>query len=384
MTRVTRAIRSIAGRYLPRSSFYEGSGGTVWFAGHAPRGSSIAAHFSGDDATPGANGRIWRGRIPDQVLATASSGGLAVVSVSNPDLLLSESMHRAVAVPAMVDMHTNLPTDVETLRDQLRTSTTKEDFRRIRKADFTYRVSSDPDAIREFHTRHYTPLVERQYPEDGTIRSVEGMLEGLELGAEVVCADIDGEWVAGIYNTARDEVYSLQDLGIRDADDDVRNKRVVAALIVRSLERAVELGYDQATLGRSLPFLGKGSVWFKAKWGGIATRDPRTRDLHMFMDLRHEPVRRMLSSSPVIHTEGHSLVTSKWLEPGEKALRATVRDAGRFPGISRWYIFAEPETLETAGAELSGGDRTVPVPVPLNGKDPLWLGETLPDIAPPG
>ena len=66
-------------------------------------------------------------------------------------------------------------------------------------------------------------------------------------------------------------------LGIRDADDAVRQKRVVAALIVRSLERAVELGRDRASLGRSLPFLGKGPVWFKAKWGGILTATPPPR-----------------------------------------------------------------------------------------------------------
>ena len=86
-------------------------------------------------------------------------------------------------------------------------------------------------------------------------------MDRLNRGGELVCADIDGAWVAGMFNLANPESYDLGSLGIRDADDAVRQKRVVAALIVRSLEQAVELGRGQATLGRSLPFLGKGPVW---------------------------------------------------------------------------------------------------------------------------
>jgi hypothetical protein len=98
----------------------------------------------------------------------------------------------------------------------------------------------------------------------------------------------------------------------------------------------------------------------------------------MFMDLRHDAVRRMLSESPIIHTEGEELVVSAWLEPGDKPLQATVRDAGRFPGISRWYVLAEPETLNSGALELSASERIVPVPVTPTGDHPIWLGEVLP------
>ncbi|MEX1037352.1 MAG: GNAT family N-acetyltransferase [Acidimicrobiia bacterium] len=278
----------------------------------------------------------------------------------------------------MVDIHTELPDDIETLREQLLTSTTREDFRRIRKANFSYRVTTDLEAIREFHARHYAPLVAQQHPEDGRIASMRKMLGDLDHGGELVCADIDGHWVAGILNIAHDDRYALKNLGIRDADNSVRQKRVVAALIVRSLERAVELGQDRATLGRSLPFLGKGPVWFKAKWNGTVTRDPAMRDLHFFMDLRHDAVRTLLAASPVIHSEGNELVASTWLEPGEKPLQATVRDAGRFPGISRWYVLADSETLSAGSEQLASTDRVVPVSVSSGGSHPLWLGEVLP------
>jgi hypothetical protein len=317
-----------------------------------------------------------RGQLPRRIAEVADAGGLPILGLPGPDPWFDELLQRAIAVPTLVDIHRDLPADVDTLRGQLLTSTTREDFRRIRRANLSYRVTSDPDVIREFHARHYTPLVEHQFPEDGRVGLLKNMLRQ---GGELVCADIDGEWVAAIFNIPHEESYALTALGIRDADEAVRQKRVAAALIVRSLERAVELGRDGATLGRSLPFLGKGPVWFKAKWGGILTRGSNSRVMHMFVDLRQATVRRMLSTNPVIHAEGDALVASTWLEPGDEFLQITVREAGRYAGISRWYVLALPETLAAGAAELSGSDWIVPVPVNPNEDQPLWLGEVLTD-----
>ncbi|HSF87682.1 MAG TPA: GNAT family N-acetyltransferase [Acidimicrobiia bacterium] len=379
MSRISTVARSALRRHILRSAVYEGSGGTAWFAGSEQRAPSIAEFFCGDDTRPGPRGRVLRRRVPDRIAEVAATGGLPILRLHEASPELAGLLQRAITVPALVDIHTELPPDVDALRTQLRTSTTREDFRRIRKANFTYRVTTDRDAVREFHARHYTPLLTTRYPDDGSVRTLEKMLSDLDRGGELVCADLDGEWVAGIFNVREQSSYALKSLGIRDADNAVRQKRVVAALIVRSLERAVELGKPHASLGRSLPFLGKGPVWFKAKWGGILTRGPVTRDLHMFLDLRNPAVRRMLSASPVIHSLNGELATSAWLEPGEQPLKATVRDAGRFPGISQWYVFAEPETLDAGAVELASRERIVPVSVSFGGDQPLWLGDLLPE-----
>lgn len=376
MSQMSRA-KSALRRNFPVSAGYEGSDGTAWFGGFERNGPSIAAFFCGDDVRPERSGRVWRGSIPKRISDVAGDGGLAILNLRVPGPQIDRILHRAVAVPVLVDIHTDLPNNTDSLRAQLLTSTTKEDFRRIRKANFSFRVTNDSDAIREFHSRHYTPLVAQQHPEDGRVRSLRKMVAELDHGGELVCADIDGDWVAGIFNIAHEDSYALMSLGIRDGDNSIRQKRVVAALIIRSLERAVELGRDRATLGRSVPFLGKGPVWFKVKWSGTVTRDPKAETLYFFMDLRHEAVRRMLSASPVIHSEGDALVASLWLEPGEKPLQATVRDAGRFPGISRWYVLAEPKTLSAGDEQLATSEHVVPVPVSLGGSRPLWLGEVL-------
>ena len=151
------------------------------------------------------------------------------------------------------------------------------------------------------------------------------------------------------------------------------------ALIVRSLERAVEVGRSRATLGGSLPFLGKGSVWFKVKWGGVITWDTAIPDMRMFMDLRNAGVRRMLprprSSTPREEAwwcqRGSGAGTNPLKTPFATWGGSRVSPAGTYLG--------EPQTLDAAAAQLSANERIVPLPVSLHSDDPpLWLGEMLP------
>ena len=98
--------------------------------------------------------------------------------VLEPDRWPADLLRRAIVVPQGVDIHTRLPADPDSLRAQLLTSTTREDFRRIRRANFSYRVTRDPVVVREFHARHYAPLVAHRFPEDGEIVRVEDMWTG--------------------------------------------------------------------------------------------------------------------------------------------------------------------------------------------------------------
>lgn len=58
------------------------------------------------------------------------------------------------------------------------------------------------------------------------------------------------DWLAGILNTVGPERYALGKRGIRDGSEDIRRMHVAFALIIKSLERAVELRCSTATRGR--------------------------------------------------------------------------------------------------------------------------------------
>jgi hypothetical protein len=70
-----------------------------------------------------------------------------------------------------------------------------------------------------------------------------------------------------------------------------------------------------------------------------------------------------------------------WLPPGDDPLKSLIREAGRFPGISTWYVLGDPETLRAAGQALEASDRIVPVEVEVRAAEPLWLGRLTADAA---
>jgi hypothetical protein len=372
-TRLLGALRQT----FPSTIAFAGTGGNVWLAGAVERGPTVAAIFCGSDTGPSGTGRQLRARLPAQAVARAAAGSVAVLYSGNGQPLFPDPAGRAINAPLRIALRKRVPDTVEALLAGLKTSTTQEDLRRIRKAGFTFRITQSRDDIRRFHARFLAPLVARRFPEDGWVMSVEDLLADLERGGELVCADIGGDWVGGLFNWADPPVYSMGPLGIRDAEDAIRHLRVVPALLVASMQRAVALGCIDAMLGFSVPFLGKGPIWFKAKWGCTLEIHPTSPNLQIFLDLRHAAPRRALADSPVLFRDGPDLAACAWLMPGEEALTTLTREASRFSGISRWYVLAEARTIADAERRLAEVSEIVPVNVDLNGNTPLWLGQLI-------
>ncbi len=371
---VLSKVKSAINRQRPKVQSFSGERGQAAFLGASERAPSMADFFCGYDAKPAGSTRIARGGMADHVRELAASGTTTIFSPPRGETKLAELAGMAIDVPLRVELKKTLPGTEDDLMASVKNSTTKEDLRRIRKAGFTYRITSDPDDIRTFHARFYVPLVNQQFPDDGTILSLDDMLKS---GGEIVCADQDGEWVAGIMNTTGGGNYAMAQLGIRDADEDVRKGRVVSALLVRSMQRAVELQLDTTTLGFSLPFLGKGPIWFKAKWGCALGFNPIWPSAQVLMDLRHESARQTLANCPMIHLEDGALVATGWLEPGDAPLKALAREAERYEGIDRWHILGAAETLADAAEVLGKNPRVTCVPVAPDADAPLWLGHVI-------
>ncbi len=164
---------------------------------------------------------------------------------------------------------------------------------------------------------------------------------------------------------------------IRDADGTLRQQRIVSALLVGRLQRAVTLGLPTAKLGYSVPFLGKGPIWFKAKWGCVLDAQPDSPTMALFLDLRHSRVRRVLGESPILFTDCGGLAAVSWLMPGPEPQSALLREAERFSSLSRWYVLTDPDTLKSAEIGLQANDRIIPVCLDTNPAGPQWLGHIL-------
>lgn len=374
MNSVVSKFKTAINQQIPKALNFSGARGQTWFFGAPERAPSMADFFCGTDTKLRGTERVLRSKIAAKCLAHASDGAAAIYCPGARQPGLPELTGRAIDVPLRIELKKTLPGTEDDLMASVKNSTTREDLRRIRKAGFTYRVTSDPNDIRTFHSRFYVPLVQQQFPDDGTILSLDQMLQSK---GELVCADLDGDWVAGIMNTTHDKNYAMAQLGIRDADEGVRRSRVVSALLVRSMQRAVELELATTTLGFSLPFLGKGPIWFKAKWGCGLGFNPNWRTCQLLLDLRQAASRQTLAECPIIHLENGDLASVSWLEPGEAPLKAMAREAERYAGISKWYMLGEAETLQAAAQVLAANDRVIPLALDPAGSEPIWMGTFL-------
>lgn len=373
---ISRAKSFLGARY-PTLTSYENSACSLLMVGGVHRSDSIATQLCGVDDLGGAVRRMARGRVFNHCERFVVRGGLSIVAPALARAAPQSFLARTIEVPELIGLTRPLPDTIDAFRTTVRTSTTREDLRRIRKAGFSYRLTKDERALREFHNRYSNALLEKRFPRDGRPDTLDDLVCQLKDGGELLCLDRGGEWLAGIFNTASGRHYALGSLGIRDGSEEIRRMHVASALIVKSCERAIELGIREASLGRSLPFLGKGPVWFKAKWGGVLRLDQHSPRLRMLMDLRSPAVRKILGAQPVLLCEGEDIALAAWQAPGSEALRTTLRDASRFPGIIRRYVLGTPETIGAALADFAANPAIVPIPVPHAAPEPLWLGKIL-------
>lgn len=376
MKRLVSFARKKVRAYFPQMQIMEGQGGTVTFFGHIDRRASISGFFCGQDTVATSSATVSKSSLTEKVVEQTSKGRAVVIAQSMWPFISANYSGSFIEVPLQVTLRKPIPDTHEALMESVRNSTTKEDLRRIRKAAFTYRVSRNPEDISIFHRDYYVPVVNKQFPDDGQIMSLGRMQSALERGAELVCADIGDKWVAGLFILSTKDNYEMGPMGIYQADDTYRQQRVVSALLVGSMQYAVERNCTTATLGYSLPFLGKGPIWFKAKWGCDLKFHQGGETAHLLLDLRQQNTQRILIDSPIVHRHDREMVASAWLDNSDSCRNTLVREISRMDSITRWYIFGEADSISNAGP-LTELETVRLVSCDLGSPEPIWLGELI-------
>ncbi len=354
----------------------EGKDGTAAFLGHIDRRASISGFFCGQDPVITSNASVSKSALTEKVLDQSSQGRAVVIAQNMWPFISKDHARFFIEAPLQVTLKKPIPETHDDLMNSVRNSTTKEDLRRIRKAEFTYRVSRDPDDITVFHRDYYVPVVNKQFPDDGQIMSLRKMLSVLERGGELVCADIGDKWVAGLFIMSAKGNYEMGPMGIYQADDVYRQQRVVSALLVGSMQYAVERKCTTATLGYSLPFLGKGPIWFKAKWGCDLKFHQGGETAYLLLDLRQQSTQRTLTDSPIVHRHDGKMVASAWLDNSDSCRNTLVREINRMDSITHWHIFGQEEAISNAGP-LNDLEHVRLVSCDPGSSDPIWLGEQI-------
>lgn len=371
-------IRKVAGDMLPRVECFHGELGDAWFASCGGDTMGMASAFCGSDTAVSSSKRIRRGGLIAAAQSAGEAGAFALACGLDPEENGSILAH-SVEMPLLIRHPVHLPESVDDLRKQLWGHSVKDDLRLIRRANFVPRVETDERILQKFYEKYYKPYMTLRYGHD-SVESVETLVGALDKGGELLCLDIDGEWVAGMLNVRIDDTYAFRLMGVRDGDADLIKLRPIPALFVFSMERAITQGIKTVWLGTTIPLLGEGNARFKAKWGSTIDRSPFARATgQLFLDLRHECVRSFLSREPVVTCVGDSLRAVRWLEPGAAPLKRVCRDVDRFRGIERWYVMGTPDVIDEGMAAMTEQRSIFPVTVEPSSEVPCWIGELIAD-----
>lgn len=167
-------------------------------------------------------------------------------------------------VPEWVNFSLQVPDSIEDVKKNAHKSLTS-DLAKIRKYNYSYETSRDPDKLTLFYHGMYVPYISRRYSEISHIQKLSFMRRILRTGTLFFLKDND-EYVAGHFLIYRDETLWLKWTGIKDGDQEYLRKRVPGASDYFIIKWAIEKKFKALDFGLCRAFLNDGVLRYKRKW----------------------------------------------------------------------------------------------------------------------
>lgn len=148
-----------------------------------------------------------------------------------------------------------------------RSTSLKDDLRRIRKHRIACAVSRDVAELRRFYQDIYVPYIRARHGERALPDGWEVVIRTAQSGDFIAARDGNGGLIGGILlGRSAGKLYA-RSIGLVSDEKAVMNTGAISALYRACFERAVEYGYDRVGFGLMGPFLNDGLLKFKRKWG---------------------------------------------------------------------------------------------------------------------
>jgi hypothetical protein len=148
-----------------------------------------------------------------------------------------------------------------------KSSSVKDDLRRMRKNKIVCEVSHNTAELREFYDNIYLPYILARYGDLALPDGWDVMVSTANGGELILAKSAAGELLGGILMGRNSKRMYARAVGQISNDRATMNTGVGSALYLASFERAKLYGYDRVGFGLTGPFLNDGLLRFKKKWG---------------------------------------------------------------------------------------------------------------------
>ena len=148
-----------------------------------------------------------------------------------------------------------------------KSSSLKDDLRKIRKNKVVCEVSNSHDDLRNFYFHIYKPYILARHGSLSVPDPWEKCAQMANNGELIVAKDDTGRIIGGHLLEMDNEKIHARLIGLISDDREILKKGAMAALYLASFDRAEFYGFDRIFFGATGPFLNDGLLGFKKKWG---------------------------------------------------------------------------------------------------------------------
>ncbi len=248
-----------------------------------------------------------------------------------------------------------------------KSSSVKDDLRKIRKYQYTYEVVSDRASFDDFYHNMYLPFTLRRHDEAAMPITYEQMLGKLSR-AELLRIKRDGAVVAAaIMLYGENRVHGWK-IGIRGADDLLMKQGVLAAIYLFEAQYLAGRGWSHIDYGGTRAFLLDGQFQYKKKWG-IVLGKPWKQRFYIRPLRRSAGATAFLAHNPFLHLSEGRYVGAAFVADASQASREDLDRIVKHclvAGMDSLTIYALQGSWRTNGLVTGRPD------VNLRDEDGLW------------
>lgn len=187
-----------------------------------------------------------------------------------------------------------------------KSSSLKEDFRRVRKHEIRCETSRDSANLRTFYEQMYLPYINARHGELSLPDSYETIVDTVKTGELIVARDRDGKLIGGMVLGRHPEYLFARSIGVLSNDRDLLKTGVMSALYMACFERAPGYGFDSVWFGMTGPFLNDGVLRFKKKWGARLVNE-FSEGVWLQFNRATPAVESFLINNPFIYRDGKQM-----------------------------------------------------------------------------
>lgn len=204
-------------------------------------------------------------------------GGLSgdVVIVEAYRRLVRKLPHQnAIVLPHYVFPILDVRGDWQDVRGRLHKTVRTHELRLVRKYEYTYEMSHDPQDFEEFYHQMYLPTMDKRHGELSSPMSIAKAYRYFQHGW-LFRVERDNDWVSGLICYRRQNVVIAQIMGVRDADAQLIREGAASTLYYTAVHWANQHGYEAVNFLGTEPFLEAGQFRYKRKWGVTVSIPPQ-------------------------------------------------------------------------------------------------------------